>query len=410
MARVDDYITGVLTGGTIEEMALSSKHMRIVAGEISKIEDPDVRQQVTTHFSDIFSKANPRFDHARFTAAATGAPLASGDARRSRDNVSGGMTRTHFQQSADMLAGGDTDLGAGEHIERIHSMMNPNFKPDRFRSRAGMGESVDEASVEIPMHFSISRNSMKVNRAAEAGGRTAYSKQQTTVGRLPRELGSGSTFADPTSAEWAGRRVKGHTDSDVSAFKRRAKEESVDEAEIPMNYSFKRKERGPGMVATSSRVELDARGNKQNVTRSEIVKPERSTGKSYGLWKSQPAGSPERPAGVRPVQPTQRLTPPGGPNAQTNAPKRPSTPSWHSEAPKPYRPTESLADKARRVVDEYIEDVRAEVREALSMPSSGTTSTSTGSTTKSSSSPGKVSTTVPAASAVSTGSTKTKSI
>jgi hypothetical protein len=61
-------------------------------------------------------------------------------------------------------------------------------------------------------------------------------------------------------------------------------------------------------------------------------------------------------------------------------------------------------------VDEYIEDVRAEVREALSMPSSGTTSTSTGSTAKSTSSPGKVSTTVPAASAVSTGSTKTKSI
>jgi hypothetical protein len=377
MGRVDDYITGVLTGGTIEEMALSSKHMRIVAGEISKIEDPDVRQQVTSHFSDIFSKANPRFDADRFTAAASGSPLAAGDARRSRDNVSGGMTRKHFQQSADMLSGGATDMGASDHIERIHGMMNPNFKPERFRSRAGMREGVTEGFTTCNL-CNQWKDSNEVQPFADYKG--------VRKGDRPKVRMACDDCLKSTSTK------------------------KVDEAEIPMNYSFKRKERGPGMVATSSRVELDARGNKQNVTKSEIVKPERTTGKSYGLWKSQPAGTPERPAGVRPAQPTQRLTPPGGPNAQTNAPKRPSTPSWHSEAPKPYRPTESLADKARRVVDEYIEDVRAEVREALSMPSSGTTSTSTGSTTKSSSSPGKVSTTVPAASAVSTGSTKTKSI
>lgn len=386
MERVDNYIRGMLTGETIEEMALSSKHMRIVAGEISKIEDPDVRQQVTSHFSRIFSDANPRFDSDRFTAAAAGMPTTSGDRPRYRDSVSGGMTRKHFQQSADMLAGGSTDMGASDHIERIHGMMNPNFKPERFRSRAGMREGIEEGFTTCNLCGEW-KDSNEVQPFADYKG--------VRKGDRPKVKMACDTCLDREQVKKSSGRMR----------------EGVDEAEIPMNYSFKRKERGPGMVATSSRVELNAKGARQNVTRSEIIKPAESpTGKSYGLYKSQPVGVPERPAGVRPVQPTQRLTPPGGPNAQTNAPKRPSTPSWHSEAPKPYRPTESLADKARRVVDEYIEDVRAEVREALSMPSSGTTSTSTGSTTKSSSSPGKVSTTVPAASAVSTGSTKTKSI
>lgn len=409
MERVDNYIRGILTGETIEEMALSSKHMRIVAGEISKIEDPDVRQQVTSHFSKIFSDANPRFDNDRFNAAAAGMPTVAGDARRSRDSVSGGMTRKHFQQSADMLSGGSTDMGASDHIERIHGMMNPNFKPERFRSRAGMREGVDEGVDTHPVGMRV-RVSHGSGVHSNKTGTVANWKEVKLDTRGIPALG-GEYHALDGHRRNAERLVKLDNGEMITMHKNRLRNESVDEAEIPMNYSFKRKERGPGMVATSSRVELNAKGARQNVTRSEIIKPAESpTGKSYGLYKSQPVGVPERPAGVRPVQPTQRLTPPGGPNAQTNAPKRPSTPSWHSEAPKPYRPTESLADKARRVVDEYIEDVRAEVREALSMPSSGTTSTSTGSTTKSSSSPGKVSTTVPAASAVSTGSTKTKSI
>jgi hypothetical protein len=265
-------------------------------------------------------------------------------------------------------------------------MMNPNFKPERFRSRAGMREGIEEGFTTCNLCGEW-KDSNEVQPFADYKG--------VRKGDRPKVKMACDTCLDREQVKKSSGRMR----------------EGVDEAEIPMNYSFKRKERGPGMVATSSRVELNAKGARQNVTRSEIIKPAESpTGKSYGLYKSQPVGVPERPAGVRPVQPTQRLTPPGGPNAQTNAPKRPSTPSWHSEAPKPYRPTESLADKARRVVDEYIEDVRAEVREALSMPSSGTTSTSTGSTAKSTSSPGKVSTTVPAASAVSTGSTKTKSI
>lgn len=410
MERVDNYIRGILTGETIEELTLSPKHMRVVASEISKIEDPDVRQQVANHFSTIFSKSDPRFDHNKFATAASG--LGEGADWAPKPKSAGMKPQGYY------------------HPKAAPSRPGNRPSPARLADIKKSGSSRPHDSYHPPVESPTTRPQNRDPIPSRVPDGTKYGKPNPWVHHEETEVDEGKVIGwmkfDPKSKTGLsfephrGKPVKtvtkpggkGYTvEPDVHSKAVLArKDEGIDEAEIPMNYSFKRKERGPGMVATSSRVELDARGNKQNVTRSEIVKPERSTGKSYGLWKSQPAGSPERPAGVRPVQPTQRLTPPGGPNAQTNAPKRPSTPSWHSEAPKPYRPTESLADKARRVVDEYIEDVRAEVREALSMPSSGTTSTSTGSTTKSSSSPGKVSTTVPAASAVSTGSTKTKSI
>ena len=69
----------------------------------------------------------------------------------------------------------------------------------------------------------------------------------------------------------------------------------IDEGdEIPMNYSFKRSQKGTGMMASRSQMERTPRGERVVVTRDEIIgkdgKPmnPRSSGKAYGLWRQRP--------------------------------------------------------------------------------------------------------------------------
>jgi hypothetical protein len=55
---------------TLNESGPSRKHFREVANTVRAIEDPKVRQAMADHHAAIFAKMNPRFDHAKFHAAA----------------------------------------------------------------------------------------------------------------------------------------------------------------------------------------------------------------------------------------------------------------------------------------------------------------------------------------------------
>lgn len=75
-------------------------------------------------------------------------------------------------------------------------------------------------------------------------------------------------------------------------------------AEIPMNFSFRRKVKGDGIMATRTSSELNARGERQTVVHDQDVNKAgySPSGKSYGLFRSRPQGAPAD-------QPRERKTP-----------------------------------------------------------------------------------------------------
>jgi hypothetical protein len=54
----------------LDEGYPTRKHFKMVADTVRAIADPVKRQQMANHHAEVFSKMNPRFDHARFHAAA----------------------------------------------------------------------------------------------------------------------------------------------------------------------------------------------------------------------------------------------------------------------------------------------------------------------------------------------------
>lgn len=89
--------------------------------------------------------------------------------------------------------------------------------------------------------------------------------------------------------------------AEEAVVRRRQLEEGY---EVPMNFSFRRSKKGDSVVASTTRVDRNASGNRVAVTNDEIVaaKP-RGGGKAYGIWKQRPIGRPEatRSATVEPV-------------------------------------------------------------------------------------------------------------
>jgi len=52
------------------EATMSRKHFQMVADTLKAIPDASKRQEMANHHAMIFAQSNPRFDHARFHAAA----------------------------------------------------------------------------------------------------------------------------------------------------------------------------------------------------------------------------------------------------------------------------------------------------------------------------------------------------
>jgi hypothetical protein len=57
-------------GEELTEAALTRKHFKLAADAVKSIEDRDKRKEMAHHHAQIFAKANPRFDRARFMQAA----------------------------------------------------------------------------------------------------------------------------------------------------------------------------------------------------------------------------------------------------------------------------------------------------------------------------------------------------
>jgi len=69
VSKLDENVTYSVVKDIIEE-SLTRKHFRQVADIISKHPDASKRKELASHHSEIFSKANPRFDKKRFYTAA----------------------------------------------------------------------------------------------------------------------------------------------------------------------------------------------------------------------------------------------------------------------------------------------------------------------------------------------------
>lgn len=91
---MDDYKK--LVKETVEhlhEANVSRRHFRDVANTVRAIENPEERQKFADHHAAIFARQNPRFDHARFHAAA-GTQYNKTGVRKEETNIDEGVLKT----------------------------------------------------------------------------------------------------------------------------------------------------------------------------------------------------------------------------------------------------------------------------------------------------------------------------